>query len=85
MNSAVGDSLWSVPSGLTAQLSIIDSTTTMANGQLVSLVEPPMDGMELASAFPSWSFFIESQAGDKVLFDLGLSPCWSMQAPLFWL
>lgn len=82
MNSGVSNSLWAVPSGLTAQLSIIDTTSNLANGQLASLVEPPMYGMELAPAFPSWSFLIESQAGDKVLFDLGVSPRWSEQAPL---
>lgn len=63
---------FNVPSGAVAKVSIIDSSTRLANFRASHLCKPPLDGFETLQTMPTWSFLIESPSGKKALFDLGV-------------
>ncbi|KAK6082533.1 metallo-beta-lactamase superfamily protein [Seiridium cupressi] len=64
--------LFNVPSGATAKVSIIDSTLRFSKMKVEFLMGPPVDGFDEVNGLPTWSFLVESSAGQKVLFDLGV-------------
>ena len=72
-----------VPPGTVAQVSIIDSTTSISNAHADLLILPPLKGLDRFNDIPSWSFLIESEAtGRKALFDLGVMPNWRDLSPV---
>jgi hypothetical protein len=64
---------FSIPSGETAQVSIIETGMRMDDISLGFLLAPPVDSFETLS-IPGWSFLIQSSKGQKVLFDLCFNP-----------
>ncbi|EXJ57680.1 uncharacterized protein A1O5_12470 [Cladophialophora psammophila CBS 110553] len=71
-----------VPSGATATVSIIDTTSRIGRISVSYLMEPPMPGFDTMPEIPSWSFLVESSTtGKKALFDLGVPPDWENFAP----
>lgn len=69
------------PSGAVAQVSIIDSTTSIKFLPTKYLMQPAMPGMEHMPELPTWSFLVESGTGRKALFDLGVPPNWKDFSP----
>ncbi|KAJ4393092.1 hypothetical protein N0V93_002299 [Gnomoniopsis smithogilvyi] len=65
-------SLFNVPPGEVAKVSIIDSSARLGNLAASHLCKPPVEGFETFKTMPTWSFLIESPSGKKVLFDLGV-------------
>ncbi|KAJ4258111.1 hypothetical protein NW762_008252 [Fusarium torreyae] len=63
---------FNVPGGQTAKVSIIDSSLRLSGMPLSHLLKPPMKGLETMPTVTTWSFLVESPAGKKVLFDLGV-------------
>lgn len=72
---------FTVPPGVSASLSIIDTTGRVAGCAVDSLLQPPMDGFKILPAFPSWAFLVESQHGRNILFDLGIPQDWPELPP----
>lgn len=72
---------FTVPPGVSASLSIIDTTGRVAGCAVDSLLQPPMDGFEMLPTFPSWAFLVESQHGRNILFDLGIPRDWPELPP----
>lgn len=64
--------LFNVAPGAVAKVSIIDSTLRLSKLPVEYLMTPPVDGFDEMNELPTWSFLIESPAGQKVLFDLGV-------------
>lgn len=61
-----------VPSGVTARVSIIDSSLRVSKMPLQHLMKPAMAGLEFMPPATTWSFLIESSSGNMALFDLGV-------------
>lgn len=38
------------------------------------LLTPDVDGLDTLPPLTSWSFFVQSKKGEKILFDLGMAP-----------
>ncbi|RDW56417.1 hypothetical protein BP5796_13166 [Coleophoma crateriformis] len=74
---------FSVPSGETAQVSIIETGMRMDDITFSFLLAPPVDGFETIS-IPGWSFLIQSSKGQKVLFDLCFTPDKEIYPPGTW-
>lgn len=74
---------FSVPSGETAHVSIIETGMRMDDITLGFLLTPPMAGFETIS-IPGWSFLIQSPKGQKVLFDLCFTPDKETYPPGAW-
>ena len=66
--------LFKVPSGATARVSIIDTTLRLSNLAVDYLMAPAVEGFDSFMNCPSWSFLIQSSTGRKALFDLGVPP-----------
>ncbi|KAB5545835.1 beta-lactamase-like protein [Coniochaeta sp. 2T2.1] len=66
--------LFDVPPGATAQVSIIDTSLRLSNVAVDYLMAPPVAGFDKFVNCPTWSFLIQSSAGQKALFDLGVPP-----------
>lgn len=64
------------PPGAAAQVSIIDTTTSIKGLAVKFLMEPPMEGFETMPEITAWSFLIESSDGRRALYDLGVPPDW---------
>ncbi|KAF2727894.1 hypothetical protein EJ04DRAFT_505001 [Polyplosphaeria fusca] len=64
---------FSVPSGGSAQVSIIETGMRMDDIDLGFLLAPAVDSFEKIS-IPGWSILIQNSKGQKVLFDLCFSP-----------
>ncbi|KAI0158507.1 beta-lactamase-like protein [Pestalotiopsis sp. NC0098] len=73
--------IFDVPPGAAAKVSIIDSTLRLSNLAVDYLMGPPLDGFDVMHALPTWSFLVESPAGRKVLFDLGVPKDLGVYAP----
>ena len=63
-----------VPSGATAQVSIINTDVYLADLATAALVAPSVDGFEKFRPLASWSFLVQSSKREKVLFDLSIPP-----------
>ncbi|EKJ71428.1 hypothetical protein FPSE_08361 [Fusarium pseudograminearum CS3096] len=61
-----------VPSGVTARVSIIDSSLRVSKMPLQHLMKPAMAGLEFMPPATTWSFLIEGSSGNKAIFDLGV-------------
>lgn len=68
----MGKPVFDVPPGATAKVSIIDSTLRISNLKVDYFMGPPVQGFDKLESLPTWSFLVESSAGQKVLFDLGV-------------
>ncbi|GAB1316386.1 hypothetical protein MFIFM68171_06596 [Madurella fahalii] len=67
--------LFDIPAGATAQVSIIDSTVRVTKVKPdFFLAGPKVDGFDELSPIPAWSFLIQSSTGQKALFDLAVPP-----------
>ncbi|KIX95832.1 uncharacterized protein Z520_08540 [Fonsecaea multimorphosa CBS 102226] len=76
-SSSPSKSLFPIPSGSTAKVSIIDTTSRIGRIPVSYLMEPPLEEFETMPDLPSWSFLVESSTtGKKALFDLGVPPDW---------
>ncbi|KIX98579.1 uncharacterized protein Z520_05880 [Fonsecaea multimorphosa CBS 102226] len=67
--------IFPVPSGVAANLSIINTTGTIQGMAADHLVKPTLPGFHMFPKVPSWSFLIETTVSGKtrkVLFDLGI-------------
>jgi hypothetical protein len=73
-----------IPSGATAQVKIIDSTSQVCGIAINYFMEPAMPGFTRMGDLPSWSFLVESASGRKILFDLGVRKDWKNLAPHVW-
>lgn len=73
--------IFDVPPGAAAKVSIIDSTLRLSNLAVDYLMGPPLDGFDVMHELPTWSFLVESPAGRKVLFDLGVPKDLGVYAP----
>lgn len=71
-----------IPSGAVANVSIIDTTSSIGKLQLGHLMGPPVPGLPYLPTFPSYSFLVTSPQGKKVLFDLGIRKDWQKYSPL---
>ncbi|OAP59117.1 hypothetical protein AYL99_06415 [Fonsecaea erecta] len=81
-STSTSKSLFPVPSGATATVSIIDTTTRIGRIPVSYLMAPPLEGFEHMPEIPSWSFLVETTTtGKKALFDLGVPPDWENFAP----
>ena len=69
-----------VPAGSAVRVSIIDTTTRIANVATAQFMEPPLAGLEYLSS-PSFSILVEHGEHGKVLFDLGVRKDWDAYAP----
>lgn len=67
---------FTLPQGAVARVSILDSTTKLINLPATSLVTPSIPGFDVVPDNPSWCFLIESSAGRRAIFDLGVPPNW---------
>lgn len=63
-----------VPPGRVAQISLINSSIKFSGLEASHLLQPVVEGFDVLPTMPSWSFLIESSAGNKALFDLGIPP-----------
>ncbi|KAK2748557.1 hypothetical protein FQN57_000692 [Myotisia sp. PD_48] len=70
-----------IPAGAVANVKIIETTSRMKNLPLSDVLRPPMAGFERMPDLPSWSFLVESSAGQKVLYDLGTAKNWEDLPP----
>jgi hypothetical protein len=70
-----------IPKGATAGVKIIDTTGRIGKLPTSILLSPAIDSFDYMPKCPSWSFLIESQSGQKVLFDLGIPIKWKEMAP----
>lgn len=65
---------FNVPSGAAAKVYIIDSTTRVSNMPTDFLLAPSMHQFKKIPMLGSWCFLVQSSKGQKVIFDLALSP-----------
>lgn len=73
--------LFKVPPGSTADVRIIDTTTSIKRLPLTYLMRPSLEGMPHMPEVPTWSFLVENATGKKALFDLGVPPNYLDYAP----
>jgi hypothetical protein len=62
---------FSIPSGASARVFIIDTTSHIANIPIFVFMTPPMDGYETVHC-PSHALLVENLSGRKVVFGLGI-------------
>jgi hypothetical protein len=66
--------IFDVPPGATAQVHIIDTMVRIHGMPTSLLLAPALDDLETLPPLPAWSFLVQSSKGEKILFDLSMSP-----------
>ncbi len=79
-STSTAPSLFPVPPGAVADVSIIDTTTRIRGIAADYLMEPSVPGFKVMPEIPAWSFLIESN-NKKALFDLGVPKDWKSFSP----
>lgn len=70
-----------VPSGASAKVQIID-TTTRISAPASLFMQPVIEGLDVMQESPAFSFLVEqASSGRRVLFDLGMRKDWRNLAP----
>ncbi|KAK8026429.1 hypothetical protein PG991_003485 [Apiospora marii] len=74
---------WEIPSGAVAKVSIVDSTLRMSGLPTAMMFASSVEGFDHFETLPTWCLLVESPAGRKALFDLGVPADKDTFAPLW--